>query len=467
MRGIPSRVEMRQNDFPDGSRLVFGVIRPEGAVTLGIAQEPAPPSRRRAPRVHRAAFALALALAAAVAAMGQETLTQEAAPSPAAPPKLPWNQWANSWITLKLDITAMVDGAFFSQDAASVEQVGNVPNDAKFRLDNLEIDGTLHFPIPWSFQIAGEYDGADQNHSQRGWTLSDLNFSIPLGRFATVTIGQQSEGIGMERLSNNEDLSFMERSTMSSALTTPRNAGVRFKGNAAGKQIAWSAGWYNGWLTNGLSFSESGNIFNGRVAGVPINEDGGRRLLHFGIWGAYAQAQAGSLRSRSRPEVYEAPFFVDTGSVPANHGSSLGFEFAAVQGPVTVAAEYTRARSSSPQAGNPRFDAYYVQTSWAITGETRPYNYAGGYFGQLKPAAPFTLKHGGSGAWEVAARYSWIDLDSGTISGGKFDRVSAALSWFPTSEFRFEFNYGYGRLDRFGLSGRTNFYQLRIQWEIY
>src|SRR5262245_31867298 len=377
-----------------------------------------------------------------------------------------WHELDAPWIDLQLHITTMVDGAFFSQNAANVQQVGDLGPRGEFRLENLEVDGQLLAPFPWSFQIAAEYDGADQKNGQRGWTLSDLNVSIPLGKFAKVTIGNQSEGVTLERLASSEDLSFMERSTMSSALSVPRNAGIRFTGMTPDERLTWSAGWYNGWLTNGLSFSESGNIGNTRITVLPVDADAGRRLIHLGAWGAYAQTQEGSLRTRSRPEVFEAPYFVDTGSFAANHATSFGFEFAGVQGPLTLTAEYTRGLTDAPQLGDPSFSAYYAQASWVLTGETRPYNHFGGYFGQLRPSVPFTFRRGGCGAWEVAARYSWIDLNSRAIEGGKFDRWSGALSWFPTDEFRFEFNYGYGRLQKSGLDGRTQFFQLRLQWEI-
>jgi phosphate-selective porin OprO/OprP len=381
-------------------------------------------------------------------------------------PPRPWNELSTSWIDLQLHITAMVDGAFFSQSAASKEQVGDLGPRGEFRLDNLEVDGQLTAPFPWSFQIEAEYDGMDQGNSQRGWTLSGLNVTIPVGKLFSVTIGNQSEGITMERLANSYDLVFMERSTMSSALTTPRQNGVRVKGLAAGGRVNWSAGWYNGWLTNGLSFSESGNIFNGRLAGLPVDENGSRRLLHLGAWGAYSEAQEGTGRTRSRPEVYEAPFFVDTGSFPVDSTTAVGFELAAVEGPFTLAAEYTQSRSDAPQAGDPRFAGYYVQASWAPTGETRPYDRGCGCFGQLQPGVPFSFRRGGTGAFEVGARYSSIDLTSEAVNGGKFDRWSGALSWFPTGSWRFEFNYGYGKLQRSGLTGRTHFYQLRLQWEI-
>ncbi len=381
-------------------------------------------------------------------------------------PKKPWNELSTSWIDLQLHITAMVDGAFFVQDADSVAQVGDLSDEGVFRLDNLEVDGQLTAPFPWSFQVEAEYDGADQNNDQRGWTLSGLNVTIPVGKLFWVTVGNQSEGVTMERLANSYDLVFMERSTMSSALTVAQSTGVRLKGTAAGKRINWSAGWYNGWLTNDLSFSESGNIYNGRIAGLPVEANGGRRLLHVGAWGAYGDAREGSGQTRSRPEVYEAPFFVDTESFPADHFASVGFEFAAVEGPVTLAAEYSGIKTTAPRVGNPNFWAYYVQASWAITGETRPYGHLCGCFGELQPSVPFSFKHGGTGAFEIGARYSNIDLTSGAVDGGKFERLGGAFSWFPTGQWRFEFNYGYGRLQRSGLTGRTHFYQLRLQWEI-
>ncbi len=147
------------------------------------------------------------------------------------PKKKPWNELSASWIDLQLHITAMVDGAFFVQDAESDAQVGHVPDDARFRLDNLEVDGQLRAPFPWSFQIEAEYDGMDQSNDQSGWTLSGLNVTIPVGKLFSVTIGNQSEGITMERLANSYDLVFMERSTMSSALTTPRQTGRAREGH--------------------------------------------------------------------------------------------------------------------------------------------------------------------------------------------------------------------------------------------
>jgi phosphate-selective porin OprO/OprP len=404
---------------------------------------------------------VALAIMATVAAMmaAAPLAGQEAAAA-----AKPWNELSTSWLALQLHATVLEDGAFFSQNEASENQVGALPSAAEFRVDRLQLNGQLTAPFPWSFEVNAGYNGLDQNNGESAWTISDLWVAVPLGRIATVTVGEQEEGVGLERLSHGEDLSFMERSTMSEAYKKPHALGVRFTGTAAGDRMTWSAGWFNNWLTDDLSFDQSGNSFAGRVTGLPL--DDGRGLLHLGVSWAYAEAQSGAVQTRSRPEVRQAPYFVDTGSFPADHTTGLGFEFAAAHGPVTVVAEYTLGSVAAAQSGNPRFDGWYVTASWVLTGEARPYDHANGYFGRLEPRAPFCFGKGGAGAWELAARYSWIDLTSQAIDGGKFDRWSGALSWYPDRLFRFEFNYGYGRLQRTGATGVSRCYQLRLQFEI-
>ncbi len=392
---------------------------------------------------------------------------QEAPPPTLTAARHPWNELETSWISVRLGFAALEDGAFYSQDAASKQQVGQLSSEGLFRLDDLALTGQIKFSHPWDYEVSANYKGLDPTDTQ-GWTLVNLNVSIPLGELAKVTIGKQKEGVGLEMIENARDIPFMEHSVMTTATTFVEShiAGVRFWNSIAAGRMTWSAGWFNNWLSDGQTFSQSGNLFAGRVSGLPVESDGGRRLLHLGLSAVYRGAQNGSFKSKSVPEVYEAPDFVDTGSFAANHATSIAAELAAVQGPVTVSGEYTTTNVSSPQTGNPHFGGYYAMASWALTGETRPYSHASGTFGMISPARPFSFKHGGLGAWELSARYSNIDLTSGTIEGGKFDRISAALSWYPTSQWRLEFNYGYGRLDKSGLEGRTRFYQLRLQFQL-
>jgi phosphate-selective porin OprO and OprP len=82
----------------------------------------------------------------------------------------------------------------------------------------------------------------------------------------------------------------------------------------------------------------------------------------------------------------------------------------------------------------------------------------------VSPARP--LFQGGPGAWEIVGRVSYVDLDSGSLSGGRFWRLTPMVNWYLSDNVRLEMTYGYGTLDRFELRGRTHFFQSRIQLQL-
>ena len=124
--------------------------------------------------------------------------------------------------------------------------------------------------------------------------------------------------------------------------------------------------------------------------------------------------------------------------------------------------EYFVQWADAPQAGNPVFHGGDVVVSWLLTGETRTYNTRGGFFNAVSPAK--TVFEGGPGAWEAVLRLSYIDLDSGTLRGGRFWRLTPMVNWHLSDNLRLELAYGYGQLDRFDLNGGTQFFQSRIQF---
>ncbi len=106
-------------------------------------------------RASAAAIGLCVALGGVLAA-------QEASAPPPEAPILPglksgWNELDASWISLRLNFQALEDGAFFSQDAASKEQVGDLSATSLFRVDDLTLSGRIKFAHPWSFMVGGNY----------------------------------------------------------------------------------------------------------------------------------------------------------------------------------------------------------------------------------------------------------------------------------------------------------------------
>jgi Phosphate-selective porin O and P len=62
----------------------------------------------------------------------------------------------------------------------------------------------------------------------------------------------------------------------------------------------------------------------------------------------------------------------------------------------------------SPRLG---FNGGYVEVGWVMTGEPIPYYVARAAWAGPKVDHPFSLADGGIGAWELAARYSTVDLN--------------------------------------------------------
>ncbi|HEX5103010.1 MAG TPA: porin, partial [Pirellulaceae bacterium] len=161
------------------------------------------------------------------------------------------------------------------------------------------------------------------------------------------------------------------------------------------------------------------------------------------------------------------PVFVDTGPVPANDFHLFGLELAGVYGSFYFQAEYMQTMVN--QIGGPvlTFDGAYAQAGWFLTGEHRPYNRAAGVFDRLRPYEDFFSFDGlccGSGAWELAVRWSYIDLNSQNVTGGNLNDLTLGLNWYLNPFSRLQFNYIRAMADGLGpAAGNTDIYALRWQ----
>jgi phosphate-selective porin OprO/OprP len=371
-----------------------------------------------------------------------------------------WNHYEGEWFSVRLGGVVMGDVAGYSQDAASVAQVGTLNTQTQLRNFRLTLSGDLNFPQPWSYVVTGEYQGFDHGSDKTGsetLELSELALTIPLSGIGRLAVGKFKAPISLDRLTSSSNLEFLERPALLDALLPSRNTGLMLSNTAVEERLTWSVGWFNSVFAGD---SSAANTVVARITGLPI--DTPDRLLHVGIAGRWAQAPNDKLEYKAHPEVNQAPHFLNTGSFSATDERDLDLELAWQQGPVFTTAEYLADWVNSSANGNPFFDGFYVSTAWMLTGERRRYNRAAGYFGAVSPDHP--LFDGGLGAVEIAARYTWTDLNDQTIHGGRFSRASLGINWYASDNLRLEFNYGYGRLDRSGMTGVTNFFQARLQF---
>jgi phosphate-selective porin OprO/OprP len=275
-----------------------------------------------------------------------------------------------------------------------------------------------------------------------------LKKKIPI--LGYIKFGHMKEPFSLEELTSGTNITFMERSLPTLAFAPGRNIGLLFNNTIFDERMTWAVGSF--WNTG--SFSKVGETtdrlsdangcdLSARVTGLPWYEDGGKRLLHLGLSYSHGvRDKSKGVKLRARPESYlKDDKLVDTGDLFMNRVDQINTEFAMVLGPFSLQGEYFHAFTGASEVGNVRFWGVYLQASYFLTGEHRPYNTATGVFSQIKPKNDFHPLKGKWGAWEVAARLSYIDLNDGDIKGGQETNLTLGLNWYLNPNLRLMFNY--------------------------
>jgi len=295
-----------------------------------------------------------------------------------------------------------------------------------------------------------EYDFANTGDGEVA--LNDAYIGLKdLGPVGTVRVGHMKEPFSLENMTSSKYGVFMERS-LPNAFSPGRNTGFAAHNTAADERILWHVGAFMDSNDSGFGFEDDG-MWNAtaRLVGVPLYEDGGAEVVHLGF-GYSHQFRAGSdymLRYRQRPESHLAPYLADTRAIiPTNDIDRINPELAVVWGPASFQAEYMRAFVQGDDGTrNSTFWGAYAQASYFLTGEHLIYNLGDGAFGRVKPNANFNPAQGEWGAFELAARYSYLDLNDEFVRGGKMWDITAGLNWYLYSNARISFNYVHSELD--------------------
>lgn len=154
-------------------------------------------------------------------------------------------------------------------------------------------------------------------------------------------------------------------------------------------------------------------------------------MMHLGL-SAVREKMDRDARFRAYPETRVTDIrLVDTGrNSEVDQQSIFGVELAGAWDSCSFRSEYFWAEWERPGLADPRFQGYYLQANWAITGET--FNYTQGKFLRIRPDGHY-------GAFEVAARYSNLDLNDVDITGGEQRNISLALNWYgPGNQLRIQ-----------------------------
>jgi len=272
----------------------------------------------------------------------------------------------------------------------------------------------------------------------------------------------------------------MERSSYAEAIELNENyvTGAWFSNNFLDEHMTYSATVFRQDQStfSGADFGDGQFGAQGRLTFLPLYECEGRHLLHLGIsygWrngtNNLATSPDRTFELRARPELRDddpagspsgaqlvpnanSNRLVDTGPIAAENDYLLGLELLYIRGPFSVQTEWgwnflDGAYGVAPSGFTlnppiiPRQDytfyGGYIQLAYSLTGEARGYDRQYGTLSRNYFTGPGVLSNAwlvrdedgrlnwGLGAWEIAARYSYVDLNDGSglqrIQGGVMD----------------------------------------------
>jgi len=361
------------------------------------------------------------------------------------------------------------DTVYFGQDEESRIDVGDLQDGVQFRRLRIGARGT-------SFEVLDYSLGVDFALANQPSYLDNYLEWKELPYLKHVRAGHYFEPFSLERVTQNRNNTFMERSLVDT-FAPARNMGVMTYGNTENERATWAIGTFRTNSDNvGNDSFDSGQALTMRGTTLPWWDEAsdGRFYLHLGAAYSFRDTYLNQVRFRNTPEIRKqqptgvfgpvgppspsnyinsvpgpfAPIFVDTGFIAADHFQLFDPEFALILGPLSLQSEY--AFAVVDQIGGPSlfFNGYMAQISYFLTGEHRPYDRKLGIHDRVRPFEDFfrvrTASRGiqtGLGAWEIAARFSNIVLNDKNIHGNNLTDFTVGLNWYLNPYTRWKFNY--------------------------
>ena len=362
-------------------------------------------------------------------------------------------------------------------DAAESVRARDLGSGTNFRRAQFGIEGKLFGDFDYA--AIYEFGGAgteDQGRLTQGW-VGYSGFKPFLIRAGALTPPS-----GLDDSFSSPNTLFLERATPAELARAVAGGDGRSSVGAQGYGDRWFGSLYftGSSVATAAGFDEQTALL-GRATFVPWKD--ADTLVHLGVNGSYvfgvqqgdpnnnpATTARQPFRFRDRPEIrVDATRLIDTGNINADHVGVVGVELAGTWKSTYVGGEYfrysiDRSNLGAADLSSPHFQGFYVQAAQLLTGETRAYSPNTGGFAGIRPNAPFALDGSGWGAFEIAGRYSYTDLNynegepdtalpTDGVRGGRQKAWTVGLNWYPTSAVRVLLDYQNISVDRLSPGG--------------
>ncbi len=302
------------------------------------------------------------------------------------------------------------------------------------------------------FELGGElYERylfhVEPNFSEDDVELEEAWFGADLGTGGPrLMFGRMKEPFSLEEMLPRRHIDFPGFSILDQ-FAPAEDHGVTLLGGSRDATWEYGAAFYNG--TGGEDLN-SDKDFAARLVARPWAEREGALIqrLQFGgaaTWGHEdAELEGSELVTEAK-----APFLAfEPGSSADGDRLRLGLEAAWLSGPTALMAEAIQITEDLSGSGGDvenETRGWYAAASWVLTGEQK-------LFSGVKPNHPLWVKDAsaGSGAWQLALRYSDLQLDDALVDAGLVAATSfpdsvrtwdLGLNWYTTANTKVMLHY--------------------------
>jgi len=335
----------------------------------------------------------------------------------------------------KIGTVIMSDFAGMSEDSEVKGRLGKLSSNAEFRRLRGYTSGTVFKDYVYKLQV----DFAGGEVGLRDAYAGIKNVPV----LGLVRVGQFTAPFSLEDMTSSNYVTFMERS-LPYALSIHRQTGAGFNSTFFDDRMTASASlFFNSDDNSAIPISNALNTA-ARVTGlVWRGDETNEKFLHLGVAYSFRNpSDKENFSYSSGPEIHLAPNFIDTGDFAGKYANLLGLESAFVYGPFSLQGEFIQSFVNLDGTDNiGYFKGLYAYASYFLTGEHRAYDKKFGVFARTKPFNNFSFEKRTWGAWEVAARYSYLDFCSEDVNGGALSDVTVGVNWYLNSGMRVMLNY--------------------------
>ncbi len=311
-----------------------------------------------------------------------------------------------------------------AEDSIRANGLGDPVSTTVFRRARLSLEGKAY---GWDYKFEEDFTAAGAAGIREMW----LGTSV-FGH--NLRIGQAKPFRGMEELTSSNEIVFMERpfATASGLYSSNQFAQGLFLDSSA-NGWTWGISAYS--LATGTTTTQ-GIGAAGRVTFAPIATD--TATLHFG---STLSTDRPSIGAPATSAAAGRPFGRILGATAvgatSEDASAYGFELAGKCGPFYAQAEYADLRLNGVGVGE-NVEAYYVQASFLVTGESKPYDLKKGVFKSPKPDQSY-------GAVELKARYDVLDGEVG--ADDRLTQWIVGANYFVNPNVRFMLEFVNGAIE--------------------